>query len=633
MPGGYAGKLLYINLNERSVKEESITDQLALKWIGANGFAARRLYLKQRPGSDAFDPNNEIIIGAGPLVGTSIPFSPKVYLAAKSPLTGCYFDSVAGGHFGAELKYAGYDAVIVSGKSKIPVYIWINDGQVEFREALHLWGKGTREAQKIIKQDLSQPDAQCLCVGPAGENLVRYACVIAGVRAAGRGGLGAVLGSKNLKAVVARGTGDLALADPDRVEEIGRNIREQRFPGSTLDKGYSSRGTPILPEIFNPWGLLGTRNWQEEQFEGGEGLYHTDNLARLEVKRVSCQGCYAKCGGIHLVKNGPYQGAMSEGPEYETEYALGSCLGISDIAAVIEMDRLCDDLGLDTISTGLTISFAMECFQKGLLKKDRAGGIELQFGDDRMAVELVKKIAYREGLGNLLAEGSKRAAEKIGGGASYYAIQTKGLEHPGHSTRGTKGMGLGYAIGTRGAHHHDGRDFEYHANPLLGYDGDRTSTAGKGYMQGKITRWTAAADAMGYCHFVEKVFGIILCQDHVDILNAVTGLGLTLEQLQEVGERIYTTERAFNVREGVNRTKDTLPDRFFTEPIPGGPSAGAVFTREELDGMLDEFYEDYRWDRETGIPTLVRWQELGLPAGLYPLKFNADKDEKITGLL
>jgi aldehyde:ferredoxin oxidoreductase len=608
---GYMGKIIRINLSSKKIWLQEITDEMACRYLGGNGFAARILYDELKPGIDALSPENKIFIGSGPLNGTRIPFCVKTYAASKSPLTGLWGDTNCGGHFSAELKFTGHDAVVVEGKAEKPVYISILDDEIKINDASHLWGKTTYETEEIIKKDLGEKGAYSIGIGPAGENLVRFACLISNYRAGGRCGLGAVMGSKNLKAIAVKGSRDIEVADLNGLERYVSEVRFKKFPGSTLDKGYSTLGTPMLQSIFNKLGLLGTKNWTDEVFDEIDKISY-DALHKYEIKRSSCFGCIAHCCGVYKVIDGPYAGVMNEGPEYESIYALGPMCLNSDAASLIKMDRMCDELGLDTISTGVTLAFAMECREKGILKKEDTDGIDLRFGNPEAMILMIERIAYRKGFGSILAEGTKKAAEKIGKGAEYYAINTKGLEHPGHSTRGTKGMALSYAIGNRGAHHHDGRDFEYSPNPLLGYNGDTESIEGKGKMVAKITRWTAFADCCCYCHFAEKVYGILISQEHVTQINLVTGMDVTLEDLWRIGERVYTLERLFNVREGVRRSHDTVPERFFKEPIPRGPHKAAILTQDELNKMLDEFYEDYGWNKKTGIPTEERLKLLGL---------------------
>jgi aldehyde:ferredoxin oxidoreductase len=613
---GYAGKNLRVNLTTGDVSFEPLTEEKVRTFLGANGFAADILYNELEPGIDPFSPDNKFIVAAGPLCGTLIPCAGKVYVASKSPLTGYYFDSCAGGFFSAELKRAGFDTVIVEGKAEEPVYIFIKDNKVEIKKADHLWGSTTEDFEDKVREELDEPKARMVCIGPAGENLVRYAGVFTDLHAAGRGGLGAVMGSKNLKGIVASGTQDIKVAATwkEFKEWYKENIAD-KFPGSTLDKGYSQKGTTLIPNNFQKWGCLGTRNWQEEQFDGADGLM-LEVIKELEQKRISCSGCMAHCIGTFKVPDGPFK-ALSEGPEYETEYALGSALGNGNIKSIIKMDSLCDQLGLDTISTGLTIAWAVECFEKGILTEKDTGGIKLDWGDPETYIKLIHMIVNREGFGDLLAEGSKRAANKIGKNSIYYSVQSRGLEHPGHSTRVTHGMACGYAVSTRGGHHHDGRDFEYHASPKLDYDGNMTSSKGKGYMQGKLTRWTAFADAAGYCHFFEKFAGNIIDKIHADEVKLITGMDFTIDELKEIGARIWTLERAFNCREGVRRENDVVPERFMKEPVPSGPQKGAILTREGLEMMKDEFYESHGWDKETGVPTLETWLALGFDKERY----------------
>ena len=613
---GYMGQILRVNLSTGKVSKQELTDELARMYLGPNGFAARILYDELKPGIDPLSPENKMFFGAGPLVGTGLPFTARTYLATKSPLTGIWGDSTAGGYWATALKRAGYDALIVEGKAEKPVYVSITDGDVEIKSAEHLRGLTTYKTEDAIKAELGK-GTHLLCIGPGGENLVKYACIMTDSKFLGRTGVGAAMGSKNLKAIAVKGSAIPEVADRQGLKRYITEIAHEKYPGSGLDKGIGSRGTQFLAGLFNNKGLLGRRNWQSLVFEPADKWYET--LQKYLVGTHSCYGCVAHCTHEFKVTEGPYKGAWSSGVEWETLFALGSNCYNSDVSSIVKMNNMCGSYGLDTISTGVTLAFAMECHEKGLIRKGQMDGIDLRFGNPEAMVSMIDEIAQRKGFGDILAEGTRRAAKIIGKGAEKFAMHVKGLEIPAYGPRAMKGMALGYAVGSRGASHHDGRPFDHNPNPALNYDGNMEAYKGKGRIQSIISHWTACLDCMGFCHFAGFMTGEYLSEGYVEQANLVTGMGLTLRDLWDIGERAYTLERAFNVREGIRRKDDTVPERFLTEPVPDGPHKGAILKKEELDEMLDEFYEDYGWDKATGVPTKERWQKLGFSMEDYPV--------------
>jgi len=479
---------------------------------------------------------------------------------------------------------------------------------VEIRPAEKLKGKLTGETQEMVKEEIGDPNLCVSAIGPAGENLVRYACVITEYRAAGRGGVGAVMGSKNLKAVAVRGSGTTGPADPAKYDEWMRWYKEEAKKVPSLATGLPTYGTPALvATINNMFGAMGTRNHQGEFFEGWEGISGETLKKNFWVKDTACPACPIACSKVFTAKEGKWKGAISEGPEYETIYAFGSMCGISDSGAVIKTDSLCDEWGMDTISYGVTLSYIMECYQKGLVTKDFTDGVEFNFGNDDILVNYVEKTAKRAGVGNLIAEGSLRAARTIGGNSERFAIQVKGLEVPGHSARALRGMALGYSTATRGGSHHDPR-------PTGEYAGvsDRKAVDGKAPWVIGTQQMTTIGDSLVQCHFLERLLGFTLTQKFVDMINPVTGFGYTLQELVDVAERILDMERAFNVMAGMRRRDDTLPKRFLEEPIPEGVSKGMYTDEPTLNRMLDEFYVVKGWNKETGIPTKEKLTRMGL---------------------
>jgi aldehyde:ferredoxin oxidoreductase len=605
---GYKGKILMINLTTKKTSILEITDEFARKYLGGNGFSARLLFDMIDPRIDAFDPTNVISIMTGPFQGTYMPTSGKYHVASKSPLTNGFFDSISGGYMGAEIKYAGYDGILITGRAEKPTYIFIDDDKIEFRSAERLWGRLTSETQEMIKEEIGDPTISVSAIGPAGENLVRYACIITEYRAAGRGGLGAVMGSKRLKAIAVRGSGTNEVADPEGLENWLKwyNEESKKVPG--ISSVLPTYGTPsLVSSINNIFGALGTRNHQTEYFEGWEGLCGETLKKKYWDKDTACPACPIACSKIFSVKEGKWKGAISEGPDYETIYSLGSMCGISDVGAVIKADNLCDEYGMDTVSCGVTISFLMECYEKGLIDKNFTGGIELKFGNDDAVIDLIEKTAKRIGIGDLIAEGSLRAARIIGKGSERFAIQVKGLEIPGHSARALRGMALGYAVASRGGSHHDPRPTGEYAGAS-----DRKAVEGKAAWVIGTMQFTTIGDSMIICHFLERLLGFTLNPKYAEMINIVTGFNYKFEELVEVAERILDLERAFNVRTGIRRKDDTLPRRFLEEPIPEGPSKGMYTDEQTLNKMLDDFYTLKGWDKRTGIPTKEKLIKIGL---------------------
>jgi aldehyde:ferredoxin oxidoreductase len=604
---GYTGFNLRVNLADGRAEKEEIQPRMARDFIGSLGIAARMFYKEVPARTDPFSVQNKVMIMAGPLVGTHVPAASRVGVYSRSPLTDTFFYSHAGGHFGPEMKYAGLDGIILEGKARQPVYLWINDDQAEIRPAQHLWGMKCSEAIHAIRKELGDERAEVAVIGPAGERLSRLACVIFGVRAAGRGGMGAVLGSKNVKAVAVRGRGAVEVHDMARFCQVVDAIFEKIRSNPALSKAVPKYGTPGLVKANNSLGILGTRNWRQEVFEGAQGISADAMVERIKARNKACFACPVGCSTYSVIRQGKYRGTVEEGPEYENLFSIGSMCGVDSIEAVSHAEWLCDEYGMDAIEAGVCVAFAMEAYEKGILGPGDTAGLELRFGNEEAMVEMIHRIGRREVLGEILAEGVCRASKKIGRGAEAFAMHNKGLALAGHSARGLPGLALGYATGPRGGSHHDGRPTGERLGLL-----DRNTFEGKGAYTAKVNDLMVFTDALGLCHILEGIWGPLeITPVSVECLNAATGMGMSLEEARGVADRIWNQIRAILVLDGHSRKTDRLPLRFMEEAIPEGPSAGMRITAEQLDGMLDEYYAFRGWDKD-GIPTRQRLEMLGV---------------------
>ena len=612
--GGYSGKVLRVNLTEQNSTVEDLPEEIAKDFIGGAGFGIKYLFDEVKGGTDALGPDNKLIFASGPFSGTTIPCASRMAVTAKSPLTGAVGMALTGGYFPVELKFAGYDALIIEGKSETPTYVWIKDGEVKFRSAKKLWGMKTTDTQQIIKNELHDQNIRIACIGPAGENQIKIACIINEWRAVGRKGLGAVMGSKNLKAIAIRGTGEVAVADKDKLKAARGEMTKAMKESPVLYPNFSKLGTSMVVDHTCAIGIFPTKNFT------ATGEYNPADKIGVEVQVTrnvgseACYGCPVACSQLKLAKTGPYAGVLTEGPEFETMYSYGGVTGVEDIDAIIAADRLADELGFDTMSSGVTIAFAMELYEKGILTKEDTGGLELNFGNHEAMNTVLRQMAFREGIGDLLADGSRAAAERIGKGSEKYAMHVKGLELPAYDVRGAKAHGLNYATSFTGADHCRGYAFQEIFGIPVPHEVDRFAVEGKG----KLTMWnqdirTATTDAPTMCAFLLDMAVVgIAAQNTASLMEAVTDLTYTPDDVLQVGERINNLAHAFNVREGLTRADDTLPERLLTEPLKGGASKGHFISREELDQMLDEYYSERGWDVETGVPTREKLEELGL---------------------
>jgi aldehyde:ferredoxin oxidoreductase len=612
--GGYTGKILRINLSEKTSEEVPLPPKVALDYIGGAGFGIHFLYEEITAGVDPLGPENKLIFASGPFSGTTIPCASRMAVAAKSPLTNTAAVALSGGHFPVELKFAGYDALIVEGKAEKPTYLEIKDGGVRFRNAAGLWGMSTSDCQQVIKNELKDQGVRIACIGPAGENLSRIACIINERRAAGRKGLGAVMGSKNLKAIAMRGHDSIAVASKDKLKRARGKMMGAMKESPILYSEFSKTGTPSNVDNTCALGIFPAKNWTATgEFAPVEKI-GVQALRTRNVGREFCYGCPVGCSQLKLAREEPYKGALAEGPEFETMYAFGGETGIENADAIIAADRLADELGLDTISAGVTIGFAMELYEKGILKPADTGGLSLQFGNHQAMVALLKQMAFRHGLGDLLADGVKIAVEKIGQGADNYAMHVKGLELPAYDVRGAKAHGLNYATSFCGADHNRGYAFQEIFGIPVPYAVDRFASEGKG----RLTKWnqdvrTATSDCPTMCVFLlDMAVASFATKNTAALMEAVTGHTYSPEDVERVGERINNLARAFNTREGFGRKEDTLPERIMKEPLRQGASKGQMISQEELDRMLDEYYLARGWNPETGAPGREKLIELGL---------------------
>ena len=596
--------VLRVNLTKQRFLTESLRKDLVRKFVGGNGFGITFLFKEVGRDVNPLAAENKLVFATGPLTGTSIPIAVEFGVFAKSPLTGHLGESYSSGFFAPQLKRSGYDVLIIEGRAKKPVFLRIMNDDVSLEGAEDLWGRDCWETEEILRKDEASKDCGVLTIGPAGENMVRYACITSDFhRQAGRTGLGAVMGSKRLKAIIVKGSKEVEVAKPVKLEDFVKEWTQKALKSPKM-KGLRAYGTPSLVVLENELGVMPTRNWRESLFEHAEEI-SGETLRKLYVTRsVGCLDmCPIACGKHTLVHEGRYEGTEVVGPENQTIYALGHNCGIGDLGAIIKANELCDRFGLDTMSAGCALAFAMECYEQGRLTKEDLDGIDLRFGNEEALIEILRKIAYREGFGNLLAEGVRILATKLG--AEDYAIQIKGLEPSGFDLRGLKGAALAYAVSNRGGCHLRGR-VEF--MELLGLV-DRFKTEGKAGLVKEREDLFTLLDSLIICKFVEPVFDL----SHVaKAYSLVTGEDLTEKELLRAGERTVNLERLFISREGLSRKDDTLPKQIMSKPITRGPSEGQKITSKELKRMLDQYYLTRGWDKRTGKPTEEKLVELNL---------------------
>ena len=619
MTRSFHNKILRVNLTEGTIEVEEPGPIYFRRYLGGWNIIADVLIKEVPKGTDPLGPDNRLIFAPGVLTGLAASGCSRNAVGAKSPLTGAFGASEVGGAWNAQFKRAGFDAVIFEGISPKPVYLWVHDGEVELRDASHLWGKETKETVEALQDELGDKQIGCTLIGPGGENLVRYACVMNETKdAAGRTGMGAVMGSKKLKAIVARGTQALGAVDAGKIGDMARTMSRSVQAGEAA-LGLHTRGTGGDLRGMVLTGNLPTRNFQDGDFEEGAWKISAENyLAEIGVGMEGCYACAVQCKKVVRAERvDPAYG----GPEYESAASLGSCCGVDDAVAMCEANALCNANSLDTISTGVTIAFAMECFERGLLTIDDTDGIELRFGNGDAMVQMVEKIAHREGIGDLLAEGSKRAAEKIGGDAKFIAVEAKGQEYPMHEPRFKRGLAIGYAVSPTGADHCHALHDSGLVTPIEeGFMPDDTLRAmgivepmpledlgpDKARASAYHTIYRVLQNCLSICLFVPWTM-----DDYVDMVRAATGFDVTVFELLKAGERAFTLARVFNAREGFGIEDDHLAERSYGPTRTGALADGGI-DREELRESLHSYYGMMGWDRDTGVPTADKLQELGV---------------------
>jgi aldehyde:ferredoxin oxidoreductase len=612
--GGYAGKILRVNLCNLTAKDDVLPDELVQNYLGGAGIAIKCLYDEVKAGTPALGEDNRLIFAVGPLTATGAPCASRMAVVAKSPLTGAVGMALSGGNFPAEMKQAGYDMIIVEGKAEKPTYLVIDKSGARFRSAANLVGMMTLDAQLFIKEALGDMNYRIACIGPAGERQVPMASIINERRAAGRKGLGAVMGSKNLKAIAILGDKKPNIVNEEAFKKARSAMLKYMKDSPVLYPEFSKAGTPMVLDRMTDMGMFSIRNWAatgEINTVPGLGMKAQDTMI---ITKYHCSDCPVSCSQVKLVTEGPYAGYLSEGPEFETTYSLGSSCGVEYLPAVIAADRLCDEYGIDTISAGVSIAWAMELYEKGIITKKETDGLELKFGNHAAMIEMLRKMSYQEGeLASLLGQGTKKAAEKIGHGSIDFAMQIKGLEMPAYDIRGAKAHGLNYATAYTGADHNRGYAFQEIFDVPVPEQVDRFATKGKG----KLTVWNqdiraVTCDCAPMCAFLmDMAVPAVACQNTADLVNAAAGTSFTPDDIRKIGERLNNVAKLFNMGEGFTRKDDTFPKRVLTEPIKAGPSKGELISQAALDEMLDEYYEERGWDK-TGTPTPAKLKELGI---------------------
>lgn len=615
MSNAFVGQILRVNLTTGTISTEELNPKWARQTMGGAGLATRYLFELTPAGIDPLGSQNVLIFMTGALTGTPSASASRYSVVARSPQTGYWGQSNSGGFFGPALKWSGYDGIIFEGISPEPVYLAVLDGKAELRIADHLWGMTVPECDDRLQTEIGQP-VTVACIGPAGENLVRYAAIMNNKgRAAGRTGMGAVMGSKHLKAIACAGNQRIPLHDSAEFIRVTQRQREY-MDESIMKIVFDTFGTNMIADMVNVRGGYPTRNWQKGTFEQIENVNAEAISDQLLVEGVRCYACPTACGRGTEIRAGKWKGARGEGPEYETTNTLGAMCEVDDLNAITMANYRCNEYGLDTISTGATIAFAMECYQRGILKPEQTGGLAIEFGDADLLVELVEKIARRDGIGDLLAEGTMRMAERLGGGSEHFAMHVKGLELPAYDPRAAKITGLGYVTAGRGGDHMNAYvqapsfidmpfliiDESTIKNPLI-------ADPQEAHVLVDLENALSALDALGGCKFM----GILLsANEMIDLVRAATGWDFTVEEFRKCGERLQNMARIFSVREGLRRQHDTLPSRLMLDLMPDGPAKGTALDSATLEKMKDAYYEFRGWDVATGIPTPAKLHELDL---------------------
>lgn len=604
---GYAGRILYVDLTTGKTRVEKLSEEYAKKYIGGIGLGMRLWIDNSKAGVDPFSPDNPLVLTLGPISGTMFPTAGNGHaFVSKSPATFGIGEAVAHGTFGAEMKRAGYDAVILKGKAEKPVYLWIDDDAVQLLDASHLMGKSPAETEDAIKDELGDYYIRVAAIGLAGEKLSRIACIInEKTRAAGRTGLGAVMGSKNLKAIAVRGTRDIVPAKPDEFMDMVKEFHE-RMKGPATQK-YRTLGTPENVLVHNALHCMPTRNYNNAHFEGADKVSGEVLNEKFVAKIIGCSSCAMRCEHMVVIPEGSYKGTMTR-MEYETLWALGPYCDIDKLDAIIKGMDLCNYYGMDAISAGVIAGFVMDCYENGILSQTDLGGIDAHFGNSEALIQLLEKMGKREDIGDILAEGVRIAGQKIGKGAEKLAQHIKGLEVTGYDLRCLKTAALGFAVSFRGADHNRHGAYAFDVKGKV----DRLKAEkGRGKMVRDMEDVYALIDSFIVCKFSRGTYYKEMA-DMAKLYSLVTGIEMSPEELKKSGERINTVARLINIREGLGRKDDTLPWKVMNVPIPDdGPMKGTVVTQEELNLLLDDYYESRGWTLE-GVPTVEKLKEIGM---------------------
>ena len=618
-------EILTVDLSSGKSSRSQIKDpEIIKKYVGGRGIALHYLLSSLNPEIDPYAPEAPVIFAPGVLTGTFVPSSGRTSVLFKSPATGRIFKTNVGGHFGAQLKFAGYDLLVIKGRAEKPVYVYIEDDNVEIRDASHLWGKDVRETNRLVREENDDPEVQTACIGPAGENGVAYASIQVSIyNAAGRGGGGAVMGAKNLKTVAVRGTGGIEVADPEKFSQTVSRLWDKMNSVSGV-KPLSDYGTSIGVESTNAVGAFPVKNFQQGNIDNIKYLTGPYLVEGGFLKRkISCYSCPVACHRFVTVDEGKYRGTYTGGPEYETLSALGGGCFITDTAAIIKGGELCNILGLDTISTGNSIQWLLECKQRGIVTDQEASGLDLSWGNTETMIELIKMIAKREGVGDLLAKGLKAASEELGKDSHKWAIQSRGLEQSRVETRSAYGYALAFAVSSRGPDHLNTECLAEFGGSPEARQLIKRITESEEYAyphttekRAEIVRWHediyGVSDALGICAFPTTAQFWIDEWDLADLFESFTGIGTDASEIMEAGRRMITLERCFNAMLGYTRKDDILPYRLMNEVQHDAMHKNAVNSEQMLDIMKDEYFALHEWEIETGLPTKATLDKLGL---------------------
>ncbi|MDW8055616.1 MAG: aldehyde ferredoxin oxidoreductase family protein [Elusimicrobiota bacterium] len=617
---GYTNKYIRVNLTTGNIKVLPTPVEWQENYLGGSGFGTKILYDEVSAEIDPLSEKNKLIIATGPLSGTLWPSSGRIAVISKSPLTNIYGDANSGGFFAPELKFAGYDFIVVEGKSNHPVYLYIEQNSIKLLNAEHIWGKTTFETEEIIRKTHNDDEIKVLCIGPAGENLVRYACIMVSYgRTASRSGMGAVMGSKMLKAIAVRGYGKVEVAHPQKFFDTA--VKAQKLIlDNEFTEGESKYGTPALVELMNEVGRFPTRNYQQGHCDYVDQIGSQRLQKEFVVSHLACYCCPIGCDKYYFVKKGEFAGVDTVSLEYETISALGSRCDNRNLESIIKMDRICNELGLDTISTGGVIAFLMELNEKKLISARQFDNLDLSWGNYDTMIKLIEKIAYRQGCGDMLAEGVYRLSKMLGPETEYYAMHVKGQEIPAQDGRAQQSMGLAHVTSSRGADHLKG----FPTIDETGYPGEAIKRYGKDKLPEIVDGtqpkykpmvvkdgedFCAVLDSAVVCKFGTMFPPALYWEEITEGIKYATGMDIDVHKLKKIGERIYNLQRVYNIMCGISKKDDKLPERFIKEKSPSKRAKGHIVY---LDKMLPEYYRIRNWDEKTGYPKREKLVELGL---------------------